>query len=170
MTEASNNTKDMERAKKFACKLLTYRPRSEFEVCDRLKQKGFDQDVICLVITWLKEYRYINDYEFASQWVAYRQLNKPMGRQGLKYELRQKGIGDDIIEQVLVGLDFEEELNLALAMAEKKLLRLSVDEAGDISEKEWGKVIGLMQRRGFSAETIRQARRQLAGHRANLDS
>ena len=73
------------------------------------------------IIKRLKEEKLIDDLEFARWFLEQRQIFRPKGSYALKQELRQKGIGEKIIDQVLPNR--EEELSLAkkaLVKAEKK--------------------------------------------------
>ena len=49
----------------YALKLLSYRQRSEKEMCDSLKRKGFDEDIINHTLEYCKERDYLNDRKFA---------------------------------------------------------------------------------------------------------
>ncbi len=138
--------KELNKAKNYALRLLTYRPRSESELAAKLKQKKFSSEVIKAVVEIMKEYNYIDDRKFALQWVEYRLSVRPMGSKLIKYELKKFGINEEIIAEVISGIDNEAEINLARNLVNKKIA-----QRGKVSLQS---ISGLLQRRGFSYETI----------------
>lgn len=87
---------------------LSYRPRSEAEVRERLQRRGFDGDSIDAVITKLKEQGLVDDMAFAQFWRDNRQLFSPRSQRLTRLELRRKGVVDDIIDQVVDAVDDED--------------------------------------------------------------
>jgi len=93
-----------------ALHFLSFRPRSGREISDHLRKKfrvsdfGFrisvDQ-VIDTVIDRLKRLGYVNDEEFSRWWIEQRQTHNPRGARLIRSELFQKGISQEIIDQVL---------------------------------------------------------------------
>lgn len=135
-------------------KFLSYRMRSEKEVRDKLKKKGFANDLIAEVIKDLKRVNLLNDYEFASAWIRDRISNKPRGKTLLKQELWKKGIKEEIIEKVLREYfeDEEVELNLAKKLLEKRKKRYeNLDK--NVAKR---RMMSFLLRRGFSYETVKE--------------
>jgi regulatory protein len=71
-----------------AMNLLARRPRSEREIRDRLKRKGYPPETIDAAVAKLEGWRYLDDEAFARFWVENREANKPRGRRLLEQELR----------------------------------------------------------------------------------
>src|SRR6266540_3535544 len=69
-----------------ALRLLARRPRSQREIRDRLRQKGFPLETIEAAIGKLEGWRYVDDAEFARYWVDNREANRPRGRRLLEQE------------------------------------------------------------------------------------
>lgn len=135
-----------EKAMQDALKLLTYRPRSVYELILRLQKKGHSQASAAKTAAKLEEWGYLNDKKFAEDWIRNRLLNKPMGKIRLRQELKLKGISRDIIEAKLEEAFAEvSEFETASRLACSKLKK----------PDDWGKVAGLLKRRGFSYEIIR---------------
>ncbi len=84
---------------------LSYRPRSEFELRERLHQRGFDGDCIEAVLTKLKEQGLVDDMAFAQFWRDNRESFNPRSQWLTKLELRRKGVAGDIIDQVVDAID-----------------------------------------------------------------
>ena len=90
-----------------AYRYLTYRPRSEAEIKQRLHQRGFDKKVVEKAIAKLKEQNLIDDFAFAQFWKDNRLSFKPKSKRLIQRELRNKKVAVEIIEQVTKDLDDE---------------------------------------------------------------
>ena len=102
------------------------------------------------IVTRLQDERYLNDEEFVRFWLENRERFRPRGQRALRYELRQKGIGDELIDSLLTDLDEDE---LAWTAVEGKVAQWqNLDEA---TFKK--KVLGFLSRRGFNHEVAHQA-------------
>lgn len=141
-----------------ALRLLKVRARSEAELVRRLEREGLPPRVVSQVIERLRALGYVDDRVFAVLWIAQRQASKPRGRAGLRAELRAKGIDPDIIEDLLPR-DQETELAAARRVVEKFWPRLQKLDRR-IAQR---RLIGLLERRGFSWEVIRTVLKDLAG-------
>lgn len=130
---------------------LKFRPRSVFEIQRKLKQKKFPDVEIDKTINLLKEQGFLNDLEFARMWIRNRNLLKPMGKRLLFLELRKLGVESEIIEKALEIEDLDESSKAKMVFEKKKkyLSKLPTEEFKK-------KMIGLMSRRGFSWDIIKQ--------------
>ncbi|MFQ6003318.1 MAG: RecX family transcriptional regulator [Candidatus Zixiibacteriota bacterium] len=143
-------------AKDVALKFLSFRRRTENQVKEKLKKKGFDEKTIETTIDKLKEFDLINDFEFATSWVKDRLAYKPRGKKLLKQELWKKGIRKDIIEQVTEELCQDEDKS-ALELVEKIQKRYKNLEPKAAKRRMYN----LLLRRGFSYETTKKALSQV---------
>ncbi len=87
---------------------LSYRPRSEAELRERLHRRGFDGDNVEAALAKLRERGLVDDLTFAQFWKDNRESFSPRSRWLTKLELRQKGVADDIIDQVVADVDDED--------------------------------------------------------------
>jgi regulatory protein len=144
-------------AKELSLKFLSYRMRSEKEVRDKLKSKGFAKDLIDKVIEGLKRVNLLDDYEFASAWIRDRLSNNPRGKALLKQELYKKGIKQEIIEKTLKEhfADEAEELGLAQKLLDKRMKRYENLEPSVAKRR----MSDFLLRRGFSYDIVKQALR-----------
>lgn len=110
----------LERAKGRALRMLAARSRSEAEVRERLQRAGFEEPVVAQVVAWLHRLGYLDDERFAREWVEARLRSRPSGRIRLAWELRQKGVAPERVEQALAVLDTETEVALAVEAAERR--------------------------------------------------
>jgi regulatory protein len=137
-------------AKNAALRFLSFRRRTEKEIKDKLRKKGFDDKSIGRTIDKLKEYDLINDTEFAAAWVMERLAYKPRGKRLLAQELWKKGIRKDIIDQVTEELCRDEEKS-ATELLEKIKGRYKNLEPKVARRRMYG----LLLRRGFSYEAAK---------------
>ena len=137
-----------------ALRFLTYRQRSKKEIINKLKEKGFSENIIENTLAYLKEYNLIDDLEFARSFVNDKiNLNK-FGPERIKYELYRKGISPEIIEEVLAE---DEEYDRGLVLARKKLSSYKNDNR----DAKYRKLGGFLQRKGYSYECISKILREL---------
>jgi regulatory protein len=138
-----------------AYRLLAIRARSEKELREALKRAEFAEDVIAAAIAECKQQRFIDDANFARQFIQSRLRNRPMGRTRLAVELRQKGIDAATIAAALdEALTAEEQVELANELAEKQRQRL----ANLPPPKARQRLADFLRRRGFDWETIQGTR------------
>jgi regulatory protein len=127
--------------------LIKYRPRSSEEIIRNLEKHKTNTEVIDGVLERLHRSGLVNDELFARNWVENRIEFRPRGRRALIAELRKFGIEQEIIEQVLDGLDEEP---LAYRVAEKYTRKLEKLEWFDFRRK----LTGYLTRRGFGFDVI----------------
>lgn len=137
-----------------AARFLAIRPRSAHEVRQNLAKKDMPPPVIDAALERLTAFGYIDDRAFADLWVRNRLTYKPTSPRALRYELRQKGIANDVIETVLSDLDAEDSAYRA-AQAQARRLRGTERRAFKI------KLGAFLQRRGFSYDVVRSVIRRL---------
>lgn len=149
-------SEEQKKANDYAVKLLSYRPRSRKEIEDKMKQKGYDFEIIDKTLNWLKDYNLINDEDFAKEYVLSKA--KKYGSKRIKLELSRKGVDEEIIQTILeeeIGDDTE--YNIALESAKKKIKAYQGQERNAI----YRKLAGYLQRRGFSYDIISKVLREL---------
>jgi len=100
-----------------AVHFLSYRPRSEYEVRERLRRRGFDSDNIEIVIARLKVQGLIDDLAFIQFWKDNRDSFSPRSQWLIKSELKQKGVDGDIIDQLDVADDANNAYRAAINKA-----------------------------------------------------
>lgn len=126
---------------------LSYRPRSEPELRGRLRRRGFDNDSLETVVTRLKELGLVDDAAFAQFWKENRESFSPRSQWLTKLELRQKGVAEEIIDQVVDTIDDEDS---AYRAALKKARSLSWTDYQSFRRR-----LGEhLRRRGFSYRVI----------------
>lgn len=84
-----------------AARLLESRHRTVHEVRRRLTEAGYRATLVEGAVTRLADLGYLDDEEFARAWVASRDRAHPRGERALRLELARKGVGREIIDEVL---------------------------------------------------------------------
>lgn len=150
------------RAKNNAYSLLRSRPRSEREIKERLGLKGYDETIIDDVIEGLKRTGEIDDERFAKFWVESRMHLNPVGDIVLRRELKEKGIGDSLIEAALdVKAATYDEYRVAFDMARERFGRLKkLDKS-----KAMKRLYDFLMRRGFKYENVQKILEDLTQHK-----
>jgi len=145
--EALKKASYQQRCYNAAARLLSYRPRSEHEIKQRLNQRGFDNPTIDTVIARLKEQDLVNDANFARFWRDNRQSFNPRSQWLVRVELKQKGVPEETINQVVASLD---DAANAYCIAKKKADGLPVADHQDFRRR-----LGeYLKRRGFGYSVI----------------
>ncbi len=143
---------EVEVAHEHALRFLSYRPRSAEEVRRALSgsQRQVSSVAVETVIERLERAGLIDDRAFARFWIENREQFAPRSARALRYELRQKGVPDDVIRAALEDVDEEEAAYRAGQSKARRYVR--ADEQTFRS-----KLGGYLTRRGFSYDTVRQA-------------
>ncbi|HLZ72316.1 MAG TPA: RecX family transcriptional regulator [Dehalococcoidia bacterium] len=172
--EASDDLRDRleqedarHRAYEASLHLLSYRPRSEQELRDRLRRKGLPAEAIAATVERLRGAGLLNDEQFARQWVAERGSGAhARGRSLLAAELRARGVRDAGAAAALSEVDDEAQVR-AVARAHAAKLRVAT------YEEFYRRLGSFLQRRGFGygvvGPIVRELWRERGGESAEDD-
>lgn len=144
-------------ARDAALRLLAVRERSAVELRSRLRQKGFDPDVIVSVLDRLQETDLQDDARFGAQFVDAATRRGLAGRR-IQMELRARGLSKEEAARAATE-DPEAELARARELAERKAARM-----GDLPvETRVRRLMSLLARKGFDPDTCRIVAKEAAG-------
>lgn len=132
-------------AKEKARNYISYRERSKKEIKDYLTNKGVKEEIAEEVIADFEKADLIDDHRFANVWIKDRNKNNPKGNFALKMELKDKGIEESEIENLLQSVDEKGNARKAFEKAVKKYGK-------NKASKE--KIFQYLERRGFKIQTI----------------
>lgn len=138
-------------AKLAAFNFVSFKPRSESEVRQRLERKEYSSDSIEKAIKFLYEFNYLNDEEYANMFVKNFIKKTPSGEFKLKQELLKRGISEDFINKSIAEYY---PSNKALEMAEeaaKKHLK-KVSHKPKVKQKKL--ISDFLARRGFDWDVV----------------
>lgn len=121
VTEAELSAMQLESERQVALdKALTHistSKKTEMQIRKFLKDKGYLLAVRDFVVAKMKEYGFIDDYDYAKDYTGFAQKRK--GKRLIRLELKSKGITEEEIEKALLEVDSETELVSATTILEK---------------------------------------------------
>ncbi len=133
----------------------SYQERSMFEVKQKLKTfqlKSSDQD---LIVEHLEKENFLNELRFAETYVRGKVKVKKWGVYKIREGLAAKGVGSEIVNRVIKGIDQELYLNNLEEISIKKANTLE----GDAKLKE--KLYRFLLSRGYESEWISKSMKRL---------
>lgn len=143
----STSERREEQARALCLRLLTARSRTRAELAGRLAKKGFPDDVSNRVLDRLAGVGLVDDVDFAEQWVRSRQANAGKSKRALAAELHTKGVDNEVISNVLAGIDAGAERDRAEQLVRARLRR---EVLGDDDTRVTRRLVGMLARRGYS--------------------
>jgi regulatory protein len=143
-----------------AVNLLAYKPRSEQELRVRLLEKEWtNAEIVEAVIEKLKEYNYLNDEQFASDFAASKLRQKPIGRRVLQQKLALKKLDKETVSHALETAFEETPEAEIIERAIEKRLRLKGKPA---TREDSKKFYDYLLRQGFSYDLVSSKMREIA--------
>ena len=137
-----------------ALHFLSYRPRSRAEIENYLEKRGVNEHQIAKITGRLERAGLLDDEAFAQYWVENRERFRPRGLRALRYELRNKGIDDGIIERALASVDVAESAYISAGRKARQLKDLD-------RQAFLRKLVEYLARRGFSYEVAQETAQRL---------
>jgi regulatory protein len=132
--------------------LLSYRSRSEKELQERLKKKGFSEQHIAVALKHLKQAGHLDDHALALDLKRQAFNNKLLGHNRAKIFLLDRGVPDDIVNETMT-YDEETEAQKIQALMDKKLKTMGGSPDNKGKKKLWDFLV----RKGYTYNTIRKA-------------
>ncbi|MDL2258470.1 regulatory protein RecX [Eubacteriales bacterium OttesenSCG-928-K08] len=140
-----------------ALRYLSSRARSVREVERYLDEQQYGEYEIQQVVDRLTELGYLNDANYADEFVRTRLNTKPISRGHLKTQLLAHELPADIIDEALSKITAEQEFENTLAVAQKHFAQLESYPEKERNERLYRRLLG----RGFSHDNIMRAIRCL---------
>lgn len=132
-----------------AINILSYQDRTEKQLFDKLKTKEYSEDEIEAAFIKLRDYGYLNDERYASNYHEAQARTK--GARRIKLELLQKGISGSIINEEFASNEHD-EVSSILHIIEQRY-----SDADFSDDKQQRRMFGYFQRRGFLYDDIKAA-------------
>lgn len=123
--------------------LLDRSAKTKKEIFDYLLGKGFELEVAHSALQKLESYGFVNDQKFAENFVTYK---KNKGKKALRFELKLKGVDEEIINGVLEKIESQKDVIFTLA---QKFLK-NKKTAPDLKQK----LFRHLASKGFEFEEI----------------
>ena len=142
--------------KQRALSFLARRFHSERELLIKLKSKSYEERLIKLVLSELKEKSFIDDRIFANHFVEEKLNKKRWGKNKVRSALFNKGVSASIIDEAINLFNSVEDQNeAALELVKKKYENLKSRE--DDLRKLKQKLVSFLLGRGFDYEVSSSA-------------
>ncbi|MCM8783286.1 MAG: recombination regulator RecX [Candidatus Omnitrophica bacterium] len=141
---------EQDKARSYALRLLKYRPRTRKEILERLRKKNFSSESIEKTIQDLTDLGLIDDRAFVKFWINWRKEVNPRSKNFVLWELRQKGISPDLIEEEIKAISSEVDFLQAKELAKRRFEKFKYLTP----DKAKRRIYGYLQRRGFAQEVI----------------
>jgi len=145
---------DVAKAYSRALDYLSHQLRTEKEVHDKLRDEEIDEDVITATMAHLRELRLLSDEQYAAAYVRTAKRTSDKGPRVIRQKLRQKGVGEQLIDDALAGqFTADDRLENATELA-KKLAKRYHNQAFKTMQQKVRQ--GLMTK-GFDNEIVTAA-------------
>jgi regulatory protein len=147
-----------------ALRMIGRRPHSILEIKRKLKEQGFEVDIIGSALDTLKQQNYVNDEEFAKALTESRIHYQRKGRNYVRQELQQRGVSKELIQGAIDQINPEEEYQTALTLAKKKW-----DLTTGTNQDKRRKTLSFLMRRGFTGAVVSKVLQEVANDYGNDD-
>src|SRR6185369_2893405 len=136
-----------ERTMNRAVKLLAAKPRSAAELRERLLEKSWtNTEIVDGVIEKLKEYKFVDDRQFADDLALSKLRQKPQGKRRLQQTMSQKKLDKDVVEAAITEAFEKLPEDELIDQAISKSLRL---KGNPETREETKKFYDHLMRQGF---------------------
>ncbi len=155
--ETKRVVKDVERSRERtmnrAVKLLAAKPRSIRELRERLLEKLWTNDeIVDRVVEKLKEYKYLDDEQFARDLALSQLRQKPQGKRRLQQTMSRKKLDKEVVASAITDafekMPEDDLIDLAIA---KRLRLKGIPETREDTKKYYDHLM----RQGFAFDLIR---------------
>lgn len=146
--------KQRKSARECALTILERYDRTEMEMRKKLKEKEYTPEEIEETIGFLKEYRYVNDAEYADRYIRVCSLKKSIRQ--IRCDLERKGVAKELIAERLGENHVDEE-----EQVRSLLIKKGYRPGERMEPDQYRKLMGALCRKGFSFEVIRRVTGQM---------
>ena len=140
----------LKRAKLRAMHLLNDMGRTESQLRTKLLRNDYPSDIVEEAIAYVKSFGYINDAEYARNFIENRKEKK--SKKEIYAALCQKGLPKDLIETALEECYADDDSIAAI----EAIVRKKKFDPKSTDYKEMQKMMGYLVRKGFRYDDIRQ--------------
>ncbi len=152
-------------ARTIALRQLTAAPRTRAQLDEALARRGVPEQVSAELLDRLEQVGLVDDAQYARMWVESRHSGRGLSRRALRHELTERGVDPELVRDAVEAVDNDAELAAATALVRRRLASVgrAEDEEGDqdpqVRQRRDRRLLGLLARRGYSAEVAHRALR-----------
>ena len=145
----STNSFNIEKLKEFDAqktkvfKYITYKKRTEQEIRNKFRGQ-MSEEMLEEIIEYLKEAKYINDYEFIEKQVHEYMNLKTMSIKEMKYKLYAKGLDRKLVEKYV-----DENFDMLKEYEERCIEKIKIKKSGTMEEQE---IEQYLYRKGYKCD------------------
>ena len=141
----------------YGISVLSRYARSEYELRLKMKNKGFEPELIDKAVSTLKEQKYLDDDRYCEMFINDKINISKDGVRKIKEALYYKGIDKKIIEEKIKNISQDSEEERALILGSKKLPNIKETD----TRKKIAKLSNYLIGKGFEYETVNKTVRKL---------
>ncbi|MEK4427060.1 recombination regulator RecX [Solibacillus sp. FSL K6-1523] len=141
---------------------LSYQMRSEHEVRTKLLTAGHGEAVVQEALHKLTKLGFLDDASYSKALLETRKRTAKKGPAAIRQDLIKKGIDKNLQQQVLATFEHEEQIKLAMELAEKAVRTNSNKTPVQIKQK----IQDMLLRKGYSYTVVTEILEQMSFERA----
>lgn len=138
--------------KQKAYRYATYKPRTERDVRRFLDKAEATEEESAAVLSWLGEFRLIDDEGYARRFIEASKSRKPLSPVMMRRTLLGKGLSESVVESAMASETAPQDAHEAARSVARKKLRMLTSEDDRVTED---KLVRFLQYRGYSWEVIK---------------
>ena len=148
---------DFDYARDIAIRALGPRARSRMEITQLLRKKNVEDEIVTTVCDDLELHGYLNDLDFAIQWVESRARQKKVAKKIIESELRSKGINQEFISESLATISTDGEYEMGMELAAKRFRSIAHLDKDVI----YRRLQSMLARKGYEMGTISRVLKEI---------
>lgn len=140
-----------------AAALCARSERAPGEICEKLRQWGLSSSDVSRILSQLTEQGFINEERYARAFVKDRFTFNGWGKIKIAYQLRQKGIPDDLIDEAMMAIDDDQYRERLIGLLRDKWRAVK----GREPRAAWAAMMRFAASRGFEASIAGECIKQV---------
>lgn len=149
---ADDAAEEREHAEKLLLQRLRGRSLSVVEAEKLLRSTDIDEEAVQEILERFAELHYLDEEKLADQIMHSHHERKGLGRSGVAAEMRQRGLGAELIAEKLEEMP-DDEAERATELALKRVQQLDRFDDATIDRR----LTGFLMRKGYASSVVRDA-------------
>ena len=133
-----------------ALHFLSFQMRSEYEVKKKLLDAGHGEAVVLEAIRKLENLGFLNDATYSKALLETKKRTMKKGPRAIRQDLKKKGIDKSLQDEVLETFTHEEQLDIAMQLAEKEVRAGNRKTPTQVKQK----IQDVLMRKGYSFSIV----------------
>ncbi|MGX5201291.1 regulatory protein RecX [Aliikangiella sp. IMCC44632] len=169
--QPKKSSKQLNRAIKYACRLLGVREYANKEIALKLQSKGFDACVVTECLEYLKLNNWLNESRYCESYIRFKSA-RGIGKQRINHELTQKQVDAKLAQQAMQQAQVDWQALCDSVLIKKTRSMVTTSLAANFEElsaqhaevaitpikqnlKQYRQLQRFLQYRGFDSQQIR---------------